>query len=134
MLSTHGLALIIALVLNAAANLLMKAGMTKVQSVGGLFSDGAVGAVRHVLFSPVLLTGLCCFGLNACFYMFALQSKALKISLAYPVMIGGGYAIIVTIGYLVLGERLTSLQKIGVALILVGVVIVASRSDPVVVA
>ncbi len=128
MQSIHGLALITALVLNAAANILMKMGMTKVHDAGGLFSKGIAGAVATVLSAPALVIGLTCFALNAGFYMFALQSKALKISVAYPLMVGGGYAIIATVGYFALGEQLNTVQKIGVALILTGVIAVASQT------
>ena len=118
-----------ALILNAAANLLMKVGSTSVAAGGGLLADGVPAAVAKVLTNPALLIGLACFALNVCFYIFALQSKALKISLAYPVMVGGGYAIIAVAGYYVLGEHLSLVQKVGVALILVGVLLVAGQTD-----
>jgi multidrug transporter EmrE-like cation transporter len=77
--------------------------------------------------TPILLAGLVCFGMNAFLYMFALQSKSLKISLAYPIMVGGGYAIIATVAYVApnLKERMSVGQWVGVALILAGVLIVA---------
>lgn len=125
----HVVALVTALLLNAIANLMMKAGMTPVQEGGGLLKDGVPAAVRIVLTSPILVVGLVCFALNACFYMFALQSPALKISLAYPVMVGGGYAVIAVVAYLVLGERMTAGQWIGVALVLAGVLIIAARTS-----
>ncbi len=121
-------ALIAALSLNAAANLMMKAGMTRVEAAGGLLKDGLPGALRAVATSPILVVGLTCFALNAAFYMFALQSPTLKISLAYPVMVGGGYAIIASVAYLVLGDRMTAGQWIGVALVLTGVLIIAIRT------
>ena len=125
----HVVALVTALLLNAIANLMMKAGMTPVQEGGGLLKEGLPAAVRTVLTSPILMVGLVCFALNACFYMFALQSPALKISLAYPVMVGGGYAVIAVVAYLVLGERMTAGQWIGVALVLAGVLIIAARTS-----
>ncbi len=128
MIGIHWLSLLIALTLNATANVLMKVGMSRIDLAGGVFKDGRAGAIIKVLSSPVLVIGLLCFGLNACFYMFALQSKALKISIAYPVMVGGGYAIIAVVGYLALGERLTWMQTAGVALILSGVVLIAAQT------
>ena len=117
--------LLVALALNAGANLMMKAGMTRVAEGGGLLAQGPMGAVRAVLGSPILVIGLACFALNAACYMFALQSPTLKISLAYPLMVGGGYAIIATVAYLVLGERMGPGQWVGVALVLAGVVVIA---------
>ena len=119
-----------ALVLNAAANLMMKVGSSEVARGGGFFRDGALGALRSFLGSPILIAGLLCFGINAFLYMFALQSKTLKISLAYPIMVGGGYAIIAVTAYFWPGlrERLDAVQWAGVMLILAGVFIVATRT------
>jgi small multidrug resistance pump len=118
--------LLVALLLNATANLMMKAGMLRVDQAGGLNQAGMAGAVKTVITSPILMTGLVCFGLNAVFYMIALQK--VKISLAYPVMVGGGYAIIATVAFWLLRERLTAGQWIGVALVLVGVILIAVQA------
>ncbi len=128
MLSIHGAALLVALVLNATANILMKTGATRVDAGGGMFAEGPTGAVAAILTTPALVIGLSCYALNVGFYMFALQSRAMKISIAYPLMVGGGYAIIATVGYLALGERLNTPQKIGVALILIGVITVTTQT------
>lgn len=124
-------ALAIALVLNAAANLLMKLGMLPVESSGGLMRNGMFPALRTILSSWTLLIGLACFGVNAAFYMYALQSKSLKISLAYPIMVGGGYAIIALVArfHPALSEKMTWEQMLGVGLILAGVLLIASRMD-----
>jgi small multidrug resistance pump len=124
----YAISLAAALLLNASANLLMKVGMNRVETAGGWLKAGSAAALKTVLTSPILLTGLVCFALNAAFYMFALQSKALKISIAYPVMVGGGYAIIATVAYLLLRERLTIGQWIGVVMIVVGVIVVAVQT------
>ncbi|MCH7595881.1 MAG: hypothetical protein IID35_04905 [Planctomycetes bacterium] len=127
----HLIALFVALVLNAGANLLMKVGMKSVEASGGLFQNGAAGAVKTVLSSPVLFVGLACFALNAGFYMYALQSKMLKISIAYPLMVGGGFALIAVVArfHPALAERLTWTQITGVALVLVGIILIASQAD-----
>lgn len=120
----------IALVLNAVANLSMKVGMKSIAEQGGVLRDGVPGAIKLVLGSPTLLVGLVCFALNAAFYMYALQSRALKISIAYPIMVAGGFALIAIVAHLhpQLTERLTFGQKIGVAFVLLGIVLIASRS------
>jgi len=91
-----------------------------------------MGAASTVLTSLPLLIGLTCFILNAAFYMYALQSPALKISLAYPIMVGGGYALIALVARLhpAWGERLTGGQIAGVALVLAGIVLIASQTEP----
>ena len=123
-------ALGVALLLNATANLLMKVGMKTVEASGGVLKDGPVGAIKAVLTSAPLLVGLTCFGLNAAFYMYALQSKALKISIAYPIMVGGGFAMIAIIARLhpALAERMTGAQWAGVGLVMIGIVLIASQS------
>ncbi len=121
-------ALGLALILNACANLMMKAGMTKVSMAGDVLKDGLSAAIATVLTNPLLMIGLACFGLNAALYMFALQSPALKISIAYPIMVGGGYAIIATVAYFALSERMTLGQWIGVTLVLAGVVVIAMQT------
>ncbi len=126
----YAMALGIALILNAAANLMMKAGMKSVAEAGGVLKDGVFAALKTVATNATLVTGLLCFGLNAAFYMYALQSKTLKISIAYPIMVGGGYALIVTVArfHPALAERLTGWQIAGVALVLVGVVLIATQT------
>lgn len=125
------IALFVALVLNATANLLMKLGMKSVAEGGGVFKDGAFGAALTVLTSAPLIIGLLCFVLNAAFYMYALQSPALKISIAYPIMVGGGYALIALIArfHPAWNERLSWGQIAGVAMVLVGIVLITSQMD-----
>lgn len=124
-------ALMTALLLNAAANLLMKLGMKSVAESGGLLKDGIGGAILTVLGSRTLLVGLISFALNAAFYMYALQSRALKISIAYPIMVGGGFAVIALAARLhpALHERLTGLQLFGILLVLTGIVLIASQME-----
>jgi multidrug transporter EmrE-like cation transporter len=121
------IALITALALNAAANLLIKFGMRSIdlelsQSGGGL-PHGIVGILQLLLRHWVILVGLGCFALNVVFYSFALQK--LPISVAYPVMTIVGFAIIVVVAGSMLNERLTSTQWLGIAAILIGATLVA---------
>jgi small multidrug resistance pump len=127
----YAIALAVALTLNAAANLLMKIGMKAIQASGGLFREGWSGAMGNILHSPVLLTGLTCFVLNAAFYMYALQSPALRISIAYPIMVGGGYALIALFAHLhpALNESLTGMQMTGVGLVFLGIVIISAGTE-----
>jgi small multidrug resistance pump len=126
-------ALMAALVLNASANLLMKIGMKSVAQDGGVLRGGVFGAIKLVLSSAPLVIGLTCFALNAAFYMYALQSKTLKISVAYPIMVGGGFALIAVVAHVhpALLERLTAIQMVGVALILTGIILIAAQMEAV---
>jgi small multidrug resistance pump len=125
------IALIVALLLNASANLLMKIGIKPVADEGGVLKDGVASALATVASSAPLVIGLVCFVLNAAFYVYALQSRALKISLAYPIMVGGGYALIAIIArfHPSLSERLTVGQMLGVTLVLVGILLIALQTE-----
>jgi multidrug transporter EmrE-like cation transporter len=119
-------ALIVALSLNAAANLMIKFGMRTIDlelSGASALSGGLSGLVRLLLRHWVLLAGLGCFALNVVFYAFSLQK--LPISIAYPIMVASGFGIIVTVAGMMLGERLSGVQWVGVAAILLGVTLVA---------
>ncbi len=130
----HIVALVLALILNASANLLMKVGAARIEAQGGAPGGGAVGALKTVLTSVPLLVGLTCFALNVLLYIYALRSPRLPISIAYPIMVGGGYALIAVVAHLhpALRESLSLGQKLGVALVLAGVFLIAwqTRSAP----
>lgn len=120
------IALVIALLLNAAANLMIKFGMRGIDielAGAGLLDAGFVGLVRLIFRHWILLAGLVCFALNVVFYAYALQK--LPISVAYPIMVTCGFAIIVTVAGVIFGERLTIWQWVGVLAILCGVFLVA---------
>jgi len=78
----------------------------------------------------VLIAGLVCFATNVILYTYAL--KFFPISVAYPIMVTLGFAIIVVVAGSYLNEHPTRVQWVGVTLILVGVWLVASqvRSEP----
>lgn len=124
--SSSWLLLSIALVLNATANLMIKFGIVRATVEGPIMKDGLVPGAIRIVTSPLIVGGVLCFGLNLAAYMLALQKLA--ISIAYPIMVSVGFAIIVSIAGWRLHERLTATQWLGVALILCGVYLVASRA------
>jgi multidrug transporter EmrE-like cation transporter len=111
--------LVVAMVLNALANMLLKQGAAR---LGGL---GEAHLVQRVLHNPHLLFGLLLFALNVVFYLAALSR--LNLSVAYPVMVAGGL-LIVTLGSAVwLRETVTALQWGGIGLLTLGIVLVTCR-------
>jgi len=125
-MSKYAIALGVALLLNASANLFIKFGVRSLHldlAGASALDAGWWGLVRLFGKHWILLVGLACFAANVVFYAYALQR--LPISVAYPVMVTTGFAIIVVVAGMLLGERLSPLQWIGVTLILVGVVLVA---------
>lgn len=115
-----------ALVMNAAANLMMKFGMERYKAAGVTPEQGAGAVIAALASNWVLILGLCLFSANVVLYTFAL--KGLPISIAYPIMATVGFAIIVVVAGWRLHERLSPVQWVGVALIMVGVWLVGSRA------
>jgi len=105
----------IALVLNAAANLLMK--YAALRTAPALPGQGLVGLARVYLTVP-FIAGLICFGLNLLAYTQAL--RRLPISVAYPTMVSLGYLIILAVSWFIFQERLTLPRYVGAGLMLAG--------------
>jgi len=111
----------VALILNAAANILVK--MAAVRSSDS--DDGVAGAMA-VYLSPLFIGGLVCFCLNLLSYTLALQKIPLVV--AYPIMVGTGYVIMVIVSRYCLNETLSWIQIAGAMLILAGLVLILPRS------
>jgi len=113
--------LLFALVANAVANILIKEGMkAKALDIGDL-----VGTAKSIALNPTVIAGVVFFGLALAAYSFVLSQ--IKLSVAYPIMTSAGFLIVVTYSFLKLQEQVTALQLGGMALILVGVWMVASN-------
>ncbi len=120
------IALACALMLNATANLMMKFGIERFKATGASLAEGLWPVVLSLVTNWVLVLGLTCFAANVMFYTYAL--KGLPISVAYPIMVTLGFAIIVVVAGLYLHEHPKPKQWMGIALILIGVWLVASEA------
>jgi multidrug transporter EmrE-like cation transporter len=110
----------VALVFNAVANILMKAGMRSAPE--GL----EVGAMlKHYLTSWQVMLGLLLFAINVIAYTQALRE--ISLSVAYPIMTSLGFLIVVSASAYFFKETITWIQGVGFALIVVGVICVASK-------
>lgn len=114
--------LVIALVLNASANILLKLGSARVHELSGL-SIGEL--IPKLLTNYFLMIGLSFFALNVLFYTAALNR--LNLSVAYPIMMAGGVAIITVFSTLYLKEALSFLQYAGILLITGGIILVTTQ-------
>lgn len=121
----YALALSLALLLNATANLLMKFGVRRFAASGVSLEQGWGSIVSALASNWVLAAGLTCFAMNVSFYTYALSG--IKISTAYPIMVSGGFGIIAVVAWKYLDETLTWSQWAGIAMILVGVFLVARQ-------
>lgn len=112
--------LVTALLLNASANTLLKIGASHFNDATG------AGLLERLLGNHALWLGLLLFAINAACYVVALGQ--LKLSVAYPVMAAGSLVVVALSSVLWLGETLTTLQWAGIALLLLGIVLVTARS------
>ncbi|NIA07334.1 MAG: EamA family transporter [Actinobacteria bacterium] len=121
----HTVALAVALVLNATANLMIRAGARGIAAKCS--SEATVPimlAMKAAIVNPWIIGGVVCFGLNLAAYSYALTK--LPVSMAYPIMVSVGYAIIICGAAVWFSEKLSPLQMVGVGVILAGVWLVAS--------
>jgi multidrug transporter EmrE-like cation transporter len=114
-------ALVFALLANATANVLIRMGMKDLT----LSFERPVELLRGILLNGTVMAGITLFALNVLAYAFALTK--LRLSVAYPVMTSLGLVIVMVLSWVLMGERITPLQLVGTALILGGVVLVASQ-------
>lgn len=118
---TATVALAFALVANATANVLIRWGMKDLQ----LSLGQPVQLARAILLNGRVLAGIVLFACNVLAYAYALSR--IRLSVAYPVMTSLGLVIVMVLSFFLMGERITPLQVVGTALILAGVVLVASQ-------
>jgi multidrug transporter EmrE-like cation transporter len=119
-LASFGL-LSVAVLLGVAAQLLLKAGTNAV----GRFDfslDNAVPVGLQLALEPRILGGTGCYALSLVLWVMALSRT--EVSVMYP-MVSIGFALNALLAWWLLGEAL-SLQRIaGIAVIMVGVLLVA---------
>jgi multidrug transporter EmrE-like cation transporter len=115
-------ALILAgVLLNAAAQLLLKAGTNAV----GQFEFAAANAVPvglKLALEPHILGGIACYVVSVVVWILALSR--VEVSIAYP-MLSIGYAVNAVAAYYLFGEAVTPARLVGIGIIILGVFVVA---------
>ncbi|MGI6393298.1 MAG: SMR family transporter [bacterium] len=108
--------LICAILFNAGANIMMKAGVTAnpVKTEGGVLNF----IVSYVT-NWQLMTGLVFFGVALIFYTKALEK--FNLSIAYPLMTSAGLIIVTLWSIFVFQERLSIIQTGGIFMIIGGI-------------
>src|SRR5258706_8436463 len=108
-------------VLSSTSQLILKTGMTT-QGIQSALQPGSLPQiVFKVLTSPVVLGGLCCFGLSAFLWLFVLSRVPL--SSAYP-FVALGIFMTVLAGSIIFAEPISFTKALGVVVIISGVVLV----------
>jgi multidrug transporter EmrE-like cation transporter len=107
--------------LNAAAQLLLKAGTNAVGHFE--FSAGNIVPVGlRLALEPFILGGVACYVVSLVVWIMALSR--VEVSIAYP-MLSIGYVINAVAAWYLFGESLTALRLAGIGFIVVGVFLVA---------
>ncbi len=107
--------------LNAAAQLLLKAGT----NVVGHFEfqlDNLIPIGMKIAFQPYILGGMTCYAVSLVVWIMALSR--VPVSVAYP-MLSIGYVINAAMAYFWFGEPLAAQKLLGLGFIVIGVVLVA---------
>lgn len=107
--------------LNAGAQLLLKAGMTQI----GHFEFTLANAVPigiKVMANPPIITGLCMYVMSVVVWLLVLSR--VQVSFAYP-MLSIGYIVNALAANYFFGEPLTSMRMFGIFIIISGVYLVA---------
>jgi len=112
---------LIGVLLNAAAQLLLKAGTTAV----GHFEfhlDNVLPVGMKLAFEPHILGGLSCYVVSVVVWIMALSR--VPVSVAYP-MLSIGYIVNAIAAYYLFGEPLAGQKLLGIGFIVIGVWLVA---------
>ncbi|HZZ92760.1 MAG TPA: SMR family transporter [Usitatibacter sp.] len=106
--------------LNAAAQLLLKAGTNRI----GAFSfalENVVPIGMKIAGSPHVLAGLGCYVVSVMVWILALSR--VPVSVAYP-MLSIGYIVNALAAWALFGESLTAQKLVGIGFIVIGVILV----------
>ena len=115
--------ILLSVMLSAAAQLLMKAGMSVAAVQHALGSgQGMVAIVGEIAKSPLVMLGLLCFGMSAAAWLLVLSK--VDVSQAYP-CVALGIVITAVGGNVLLGEPLELMRMVGIGATVIGVMIVA---------
>ena len=107
--------------LNAVAQLLLKAGSRAIVGVAVSFSN-AWTLLERVAINPPIIGGLVCYAISVVVWILALSR--VDVSVAYP-MLSVGYVVNAIAAWMLFGENLNAARLAGIGVIIVGVWLVA---------
>ncbi len=107
--------------LNAVAQLALKASVKEVGAIGLNFSSSATAFLR-LASEPFLWAGLFCYGISVIVWILALSR--VDVSIAYP-MLSMGYVVNALAAWQLFGESMNPARMIGMGIVLLGVYVLA---------
>lgn len=115
------LLILFGVLLNAGAQLLLKAGMSQIGHFEFRFENIIPIGVK-VIANPPILAGLCAYVVSVAVWLLVLSR--VQVSFAYP-MLSIGYIVNAVAAYYLFGEDLSLLQIVGIFIIISGVYLVS---------
>ena len=116
--------IVLGVLLNAAAQLLLKAAANRVGPIVVQPQSLALAA-RDLVFSMPLIAGIACYVVSVIVWIIAL-SRA-DVSVAYP-MLSIGYVVNAVAAWALFGEAVTPMRLTGIGVIVLGVFLVAGSA------
>jgi len=113
--------LFVGILLNACAQLLLKAGTLRLGEVS-LAPSTLISTLGHLATNLPIIAGLCLYGLSVITWIAGLSR--VDVSIAYP-LLSLGYVVNAIAAYFLFGEALTPQRLIAIGIILLGVYILA---------
>lgn len=110
-----------AILLNAAANILIKAGM---RHMGSLAGKSVIDVGAGMITNQFLIFGVLSFAVTLGLYSLVLSK--MNLSVAYPIMTSLGLLVVTTYCWLFFSEKISFIQWAGYILIIAGVWMVAA--------
>ena len=107
--------------LNASAQLLLKAGTNRVGEFA-FSADNIFPIGMRLATSPPIVAGLACYVVSVAVWILALSR--VPVSVAYP-MLSVGYIVNAVGAWLLFGESITAQKLVGIGFIVIGVFLVA---------
>ena len=107
--------------LNAAAQLLLKAGTNRIGEFAFAL-DNVLPIGARLASNPFILGGLTCYVVSVVVWIMGLSR--VPVSVAYP-MLSVGYIVNAVAAWMLFGESLTAQKLVGIGFIVVGVFLVA---------
>lgn len=112
----------VAAVLASGSNLLLRHGM------GGLGGDGgALSMLLGALTSPLVIGGLCGYGVSQLLWLNVLSEA--RLGAAFPVFVSSTFVLVMAGSIVVLGEDATIFRLGGAALVATGIAIAEWKAD-----
>ena len=106
---------------NAAAQLMLKRGMTGVGTLD-VAGDGLISTVFKVVFNPFVFAGLATFVVSMASHLVVLSK--VQISYAYP-FLSLAYVVVAAYAYFVFNEDMNAARIAGIAFIVLGTIFIA---------